>query len=128
MWASIDGPSPQERMYDYSRGKIDLEQSVKGREQNYQEVRARIYGEDGVPMIYFFDNCKHFWRTVPDLQLDDLHPEKGYDTDQEDHMADVFAYACASRPMAKTEADRMEDEWDRVRDMRKNWDRKRKRA
>jgi hypothetical protein len=38
--------------------------------------------------------------------LDETDPEKGWDTDQEDHTADEVAYACRSRPFVSTEEDR----------------------
>jgi hypothetical protein len=106
MWAEHDGPSVQERMYDSTDGRYSMGQSRKDRISNYEEIRTRIAGEDGIPMLYVTENCKHFWRTVPDLQLDELHPEKGPDSEQEDHVYDDLAYACASRPWITTESDR----------------------
>jgi len=58
-------------------------------------------------MLYVTAECKHWWRTVPDLQLDELHPEKGPDTEQEDHCYDDTQYACASRPYITTKNDRL---------------------
>ncbi len=40
--------------------------------------------------------CPHFWRTVPTLIHDDLHPED-VDTDSEDHAADSIRYGLATR-------------------------------
>lgn len=85
MWAEHDGPSVAEKMYDSTDGRYNMIKSKKDRIVNYQEVRARLVGDDNVPMLYATENCRHFWRTMPDLQLDELHPEKGPDTDQEDH-------------------------------------------
>ena len=63
---------------------------VPYRVANYLEVRNRIANaiEGEYPGIYFFSNLKHFWRTVPDLQLDERDPEKGWDTNQEDHICE----------------------------------------
>lgn len=90
MWAQHDGPSVIENL---SRSLANcgirpysFEQSRKDRIANYQEFRNRISAIEGEqPGFYTFPNSEHFWRTVPELQLDDLHPEKGPDTDQEDH-------------------------------------------
>jgi hypothetical protein len=61
-------------------------------------MRARMKGgEDGRPMLYVFDTCKDFIRTVPALQHDPDKPED-LDTDAEDHVADEARYACMSRP------------------------------
>lgn len=115
MWAKIDGPSVQERMYDSTDGRYNMRQSKKDLESNYQEIRARLVGEDNLPMLYITANCKHWWRTVPDLQIDDLHPEKGPDTSQEDHCYDETAYACASRPYIMTKKDRVEEAYREAR-------------
>ena len=71
-------------------------------------MRARVAGDEDGPMFYATVGCKHFWRTVPDLQLDERHPEKGPDSEQEDHSYDHVQYACASRPYITTYRDRME--------------------
>jgi len=108
MWAEHDGPSVQQKMYDGTGGRFLMEQSRKGRIGNFEEVRARIAGDDDGPMFYATVGCKHFWRTVPDLQLDERHPEKGPDTEQEDHIYDLLQYSCASRPYITTKRDRLE--------------------
>ncbi len=108
MWAEHDGPSVQQKMYEATEGRFLMEQSKKGRSGNFEEIRARIVGDDDGPMFYATIGCKHFWRTVPDLQLDARHPEKGPDTEQEDHVYDDVQYACASRPYITTRRDRMQ--------------------
>jgi len=111
MWNQVDGPSIQERMYDATEGRYSMRTCSKDRISNYEEIRARLVGEDGYPALYITENCKHFWRTVPDLQMDELHPEKGPDTDQEDHCYDDLAYACSSRPYITTRSDRIREEY-----------------
>jgi len=93
-------------MYNATDGMYLMEQSKKDRMNNYQEIRTRLEGEEGSPMLYATENCLHFWRTMPELQLDQRQPEKGVDTAQEDHMYDVVAYACASRPYITTRRER----------------------
>lgn len=107
MWAQTDGPSPQERMYNHTDRQFVMRKSEKDREMNYQEVRARLAGEGGRPMFYAFSNLIHFWRTVPTLQLDEVRPEKGPDSAQEDHWYDQWGYACRSRPFRTTKTDRV---------------------
>lgn len=44
-----------------------------------------------------FDNCKHFIRTVPEMQIDPAKPEDIETKHQEDHVADEFRYSLVSR-------------------------------
>jgi hypothetical protein len=77
----------------------------------YNEVCARLKGIETskdiyTPMFYVTENCMQFWRTVPSLVLDDLNPEKGPDTNQEDHVFDEVQYALMSRPFITQTGDR----------------------
>jgi hypothetical protein len=56
------------------------------------------FDENGFPMFYVFNNCKHFIRTIPSLQYDEHKPED-VDTDGEDHIADSWRYFLMSRPI-----------------------------
>jgi hypothetical protein len=56
------------------------------------------FDENGFPMFYVFENCKHFIRTIPLLQYDEHKPED-LDTDGEDHIADSWRYMLMSRPI-----------------------------
>ena len=49
-------------------------------------------------MLYVFDTCREFIRTVPVLPHDPDRPED-LDTTAEDHIADEARYACLSRPL-----------------------------
>lgn len=94
------GPSIAERMS--RRGchwtKADNARVARnGAMGGWDQVRARLKGEDGRPMIYLFSTCTHLIRTLPALQHDDLRPED-VDTDGEDHAVDSARYACMSRP------------------------------
>lgn len=63
----------------------------------WDQVRSRLDGIDGRPMLYVFSTCRHFIRTLPALQHDELRPED-VDTNSEDHAPDEGRYACMSRP------------------------------
>jgi len=92
-----DGPSVAERM---AAAGVVLKRGANGRHAGYQEVRARLAGEDGRPMLYVFSTCTDgFLRTFPELVLDPLDPED-VATRQEDHVYDEVRYACMSRPFA----------------------------
>lgn len=109
MWAQHDGPSVAE---NFANNGVVLEQSHKDRVANYLEMRGRINPAAGMPGFYVTDNCVHFWRTVPELQLDERQPEKGPDTRQEDHCYDEVSYALVSRPMTWTRKGRYELEYE----------------
>lgn len=66
----------------------------------WDEMRQRLKGQDGTPMLYVFETCKDFIRTVPALPHDPKKPED-VDTSAEDHVADEARYACMSRPWIK---------------------------
>ncbi|MGI9306993.1 MAG: hypothetical protein ACR2P5_06790, partial [Gammaproteobacteria bacterium] len=95
--------------------------SIKDRKRNYQEVLARLAGnerflENGAmeedPMLLVTADCTHFWRTCPSLILDETDPDKGPGdkSSDENHVYDELAYACRSRPYVTTEQDRWFEE------------------
>lgn len=62
-----------------------------------EQVRLRLVGEAGRPMLYFVESCVDSIRTIPVLQHDEKQPED-VDTEGEDHAYDETRYACMSRP------------------------------
>ena len=56
------------------------------------------FDSSGIPMMYVFEGCQAFLRTVPLMVYDPLHPED-LDTSLEDHVCDEWRYFCMSRPM-----------------------------
>lgn len=120
IWAKNDGTSIYERMLRVTKSRFNPRQSEKDRQASYSEVCTRLKGEeneDGVytPMFYITDNCTHFWRTVPPLVLDELHPEKGPGEKQENHAWDETCYALMSRPYIRTADQRLIAEFKRKR-------------
>lgn len=56
------------------------------------QVHYRLAFDDGGrPMLYVFDTCKHFIRTIPTLVYDATKAEE-VNTDQEDHIYDMLRY------------------------------------
>jgi hypothetical protein len=100
-FAHQNGPSVAERMMlnkvmfrkaDNTRVSPD-----KGRLGGWDMMRARLRGDGEYPMVFVFSTCKDSIRTIPILQHDADRPED-LDTEQEDHAADDWRYACLSRP------------------------------
>ncbi len=75
------GPSIAER---FARQGVLWRRGDNKRIPGWQQVRARLTGEDGKPMLYVFSSCPHLIRTLPALQHDEHHIED-VDTDGEDH-------------------------------------------
>lgn len=67
------------------------------RKAGWEQLRQRLVGDSGLPMLYFCDSCEDTIRTLPTLQHDDTDPED-LDTEAEDHAADETRYAVMSRP------------------------------
>jgi len=67
----------------------------------WDQLRQRLIGVDGAPMIYCFSTCSNSIRTIPALQHDVVRSED-LDTNAEDHAADDWRYAVMSRPWVKT--------------------------
>ena len=102
-YAEDGGPSIAERMFREGVRfyRADNKRvSQKGALGGWDQLRARLKGEDGRPMLYFFATCIHTIRTLPALQHDDDKPED-VDTEAEDHAADETRYACMSRPYVR---------------------------
>jgi hypothetical protein len=94
------GPSIAERMAKVGASfrRADNKRVAQlGALGGWDQMRQRMKGEEGRPMIYTFSTCVDSIRTIPALQHDPDKPED-LDTDGEDHAADEWRYACMSRP------------------------------
>lgn len=102
-FSSDGGPSIAERMARsgiWFRAADNRRVAKLGSISGWDQVRARLVGEDNRPMMYFFSTCADAIRTLPALQHDMDRPED-VDTDSEDHAPDEIRYACMSRPYIK---------------------------
>jgi len=104
------GPSIAERMYEASGRTIRWRPADNrrvpehGHAGGWDQMRARLIGEDDRPMIYWFSTCADSIRTIPALQHSETRPED-VDTDGEDHAADQARYAAMSRPYIRPKQD-----------------------
>lgn len=67
------------------------------RKVGWDQLRQYLVGKDGVPMLYFLEQCDNTIRTLPAVPHDELDTED-VDTESEDHAADETRYAVMSRP------------------------------
>lgn len=104
MFAHDGGPSLAERFGAcgvHLRPADNKRVAQRGALGGWDLMRQRMVGdEEGRPMVVCFTTCKDSIRTIPALQHDDARPED-LDTDSEDHAADDWRYACASRPWVR---------------------------
>lgn len=94
------GPSRAERMGAAGVWWAPGDNTRVGRQGaagGWDQVRQRLKGAGGRPMIYSFATCRDFIRTIPVLQHDPMRAED-LDTKGEDHIADEMRYVCMGRP------------------------------
>lgn len=120
MWKVDGGPSHAETML---RNGVTLRRADNSRHAGYLEVRNRIAGDAEGPMLYATKNCHDgFWRTLPDIVMDESDSED-VDTENEDHAYDDVRYGCMSRPwVAVTQKrERIERDWFRDKQVEASW-------
>lgn len=102
MWKEDGGASIAERMLKAVKGNLGprFRPADNTRIAGWQQVRARLNGEDGHPLLFVTADCLDFLRTVPALQHDPNRIED-VDTDGEDHAGDDLRYACMARPLSR---------------------------
>ena len=61
------------------------------------------FDEHGIPMLYVFNTCHDFIRTIPTIVYSQVRPED-IDTDGEDHIYDETRYMCMYLPILPPKA------------------------
>lgn len=81
------------------RAGIYFDKGDNARIPGWMQMHYRLaFDDNGIPMMYIFNTCKGFTRTIPELQYSTTKPED-LDTDGEDHIADETRYMCMARPI-----------------------------
>lgn len=88
------GPSIAEQI------KFPFSPADNTRKSGWGQVRSRLVGHDGRPMLYIMSTCPNLIRTLPSLQHDP-HDMEDLDSDGEDHAADALRYGLMGRPYAR---------------------------
>lgn len=103
IWASDTGESVADVAAKYG---IFFDKGDNQRIAGWMQMHYRMaFDENGYPMMYIFNNCKAFIRTIPLMMYDETHVED-LDTDLEDHVADESRYMCMSRPIKPVHANK----------------------
>jgi len=100
------GPSVQEDMGNEGVFFIKADNDrLQGKMQFHERlVIDKVKDENGTiikeePRLVVFNTCKHWWRTVPEMQECPRNPED-VDSDQEDHCYDTTRYGLMFRRIA----------------------------
>lgn len=93
IWDFSRGTSQAETMMHHG---VYFDKADNKRIPGWQQVRWRLAGEDGKPMLYVFDNCAELIRTLPVMQHDTRNSED-LDSTAEDHAVDTLRYALMTR-------------------------------
>lgn len=99
-FARDGGPSIAERMNLNWRRADNARVARSGAMGGWDEVRARLKGDDDGAQVVIFHTCSHLIRTLPALQHDP-HKAEDVDTNGEDHAPDALRYGCMSRPIIR---------------------------
>ncbi len=106
-------------IFDESRGsdgcvaKVFEKQGLYFERGDHERIAGKLqlhnrlaFDKNGIPMLYVFDCCKDFIRTLPTLVYDS-HDVEDIDSAGEDHIYDETRYLCMLRPIRRpTEEDR----------------------
>lgn len=106
IFAEDGGPSMAER---FANEGVYFSRADNARVAGWQQMHARLKGDEEGPMLYFFSTCKDSIRTIPALQHDEKRPED-VDTNMEDHSGDETRYACMSRPWTQRKPEAVKED------------------
>lgn len=99
IWDQSRGKSVEEQIRDVFSGVI-FRRGDNTRLPGKMQLHERLkFDENGHPMLYVFNTCRDFIRTIPAITYD---PKKAEDIDTagEDHIYDETRYFLMSRPIA----------------------------
>lgn len=106
IWDGSRGQSVEETA---EKHQIYFEKGVNDRIPGWMQIHYRLaFDENGHPMMYVFNTCKAFIRTIPLMSYSETKPED-LDTDLEDHVADETRYFCMSRPIKPRKQAKMKE-------------------
>ena len=82
-----------------ARKHVFFSKGDNSRIPGWMQMHYRMaFDENGIPMLYVFEGCHAFIRTIPTLIYDEHMPED-LDTKGEDHVADESRYMCMLNPI-----------------------------
>jgi hypothetical protein len=99
IWDQSRGISVEEQIRRVFSGVV-FQKGDNTRKDGKMQLHERLkFDEEGKPMLYVFNTCKDFIRTIPSLTYDTKKVED-IDTAGEDHIYDETRYFLMMRPIA----------------------------
>lgn len=87
----------------FEKEHVYFEKGNNARLAGKMQLHYRMaFDDDGLPMMYVFNTCKDFMRTIPNLVYDEKRVED-IDTTQEDHDYDACRYFMMTNPIKPRE-------------------------
>lgn len=80
---------------------VPLTRGSLARVYGCSQLRKRLRGKDGWPLIYFAQSCQHTREYVPAVQQDPGNREAYVEDGEATHAADCTRYAAATRPIVQ---------------------------
>lgn len=100
IWQENGGESIAETMQKH---RVYFSKGDHARLPGKMQCHYRLaFDDNGVPMFYVFNTCRHFIRTIPALIYSETDVED-IDTHMEDHIYDEWRYVCMARPIKPRE-------------------------
>ena len=97
IWGTQTGESVAQL---FARSGIYFDKGEHARIDGKMQIHHRLaFDEDGKPLLYVFNTCRNFIRTVPNLVYDDKDVED-INTEGEDHIYDELRYMCMNYVIA----------------------------
>lgn len=84
----------------FEREGVFFEKGDNARIAGKMQLHYRLrFDEEGLPMMYVFNTCRQFIRTIPSLVYDKVNAED-IDSSQEDHDYDACRYFLMTNPIS----------------------------
>ena len=93
---------------EFQEHGVPLTLANVGRVYGCTQVRKRLQGKDGWPLIYFAQSCERTREYLPGVQQDPTNREAYVEDGEATHASDCVRYACATRPIV-TDAPKNEE-------------------
>jgi len=69
----------------------------------YKQMRSRLQGQDGFPMIYICHSCIYLREYLPALPRHATKPDDAAESGEATHVTDAARLGCAAKPFIKTQ-------------------------
>ena len=78
-----------------------LQPANTARVTGWAQVRDRLIGIDGDPLLLITENCRYLRDYLPALPRSTTNPEDAAESGEATHLCDCVRYACTARPLVR---------------------------